>query len=390
MGVTLFRPNLFSCRFTHESSMQYQILLIAIVIPCAGLISNAQDRFSMEDFSTIEKIDIHFHLHTDNTDFVALTKRDRFSFLNIATQSGGAKVIEQKHRTIFLQYRAHPDRIAPVSSFAMAGWDEPGWQQQAIRFLDKTFEKGAVGVKIWKNIGMVFRDKNGKLVMVDDPRLDPIFDHIAKRGIVLMGHLGEPQCCWQPLEKMKTNSARTYYKNNPQYHMYLHPKMPSYQDQIDARDRMLAKHRNLPFLAAHLASIDWNVDDLARFLDRFPNAVTGIAARIGYLQYQSQQDRDKVIGFLNKYQDRLLYGTDRGIGPTTSIHEAYQKSKEQWLRDWRYFNTDEMVKVPDLDEPVQGLALSKSVVEKLYRINAQKLFPKSWGQAMKNAKRASR
>lgn len=336
------------------------------------------DTFSVDDYPNIQKVDIHFHLHSENTDFVALARRDRFSFLNIATQSAGAEIMRQKHKTVFLQYQANPDRIAAVSSFSMDGFDDVGWQERTIQFLDGTFEKGAVGVKIWKNIGMVVRDKNGKLVMIDDPRLDPIIEHIERQGIVLMGHLGEPKNCWLPLEEMTVNNDRSYFEGNPKYHMYLHPEMPTYQDQIDARDRMLSKHPKLKFLGAHLASLEWSVDEIAKFLDRFPNAVVGVAARLGQLQYQSQHDRDKVIAFLTKYQDRVLYGTDTGIGPQHSIPERYERTKQRWLRDWRYFNTDEMIRVPELDEPVQGLALPKQVVEKLYRENAHKLFPKSW------------
>lgn len=341
----------------------------------------SEESFSMDDFSKIEKIDIHFHLHSDNVDFVAMARRDRFGFLNIATQTAGPEVMEEKHRTVLLQHRANPDRVAAVSSFSMEGWDDPDWQQKTIRHLDNTFEKGAVGVKVWKNIGMVARDKSGKLIMIDDPKLDPIFDHLEKRGIVLMGHLGEPKNCWLPLDEMTVKNDRSYFQRNPQYHMHLHPEMPSYQEQIDARDRMLAKHPNLPFLGAHLASLEWSVDELATFLDRFPNAVVGMAARLGQLQYQSQRDRDKVIAFLKNYQDRVLYGTDTGVGPDSNIADRYEITKQKWLRDWRYFNTDEMIHVPELDDPVQGLALPKKVVEKIYRVNAHKLFPTSWGQS---------
>lgn len=366
-------------------SSSHAVFITATAVACSFLTCCGQEplsnRFSMGDFATVEKIDIHFHLHSENTDFVAMARRDRFSFLNIATPSAGPEVMAQKHRTVFLQFQANPDRVAPVSSFSTDGWDDPDWQQQTIRFLNETFAKGAVGVKVWKNIGMVDRDRHGQLIMIDDPQLDPIFDHLEKRGIVLVGHLGEPKNCWLPLAEMTVNNDRGYFKRNPQYHMYLHPEMPSYQQQIDARDRMLAKHMNLPFLAAHLASLEWSVDELAEFLDQFPNAVTGVAARLGQLQYQSQLDRDKVVAFLTKYQDRVLYGTDTGVGPGTPIQEKYEHTKRRWLRDWKYFNTDEMIEVPELDKPVRGLALPKHVVNKIYRINAQKLFPKSWGQS---------
>jgi len=77
----------------------------------------------------------------------------------------------------------------------------------------------------------------------------------------------------------------------------------------------------------------------------------------------------------------VLYGTDTGVGPTTPMPERYEQTKRRWLRDWKYFNTDETIKIPELDQPVYGLALPKHVVTKIYRTNAQKLFPKSWGQA---------
>jgi len=360
--------------------IQSLLVLVAIGLAqlCAVCMAQDSKHFSIDDYNSVEKIDIHFHIHTDITDFVSLAKRDRFRFLNMAVQTGNAKVMEHKHRTVFLQYQANPNRIVPVSSFSMVGWDKPDWQQNTIQHLDETIAKGAVGVKVWKNIGMVFRDKRGKLVMIDDPKFDPIFAHLKNKKIVVIGHLGEPKNCWLPLEEMTVNNDRSYFKKNPRYHMYLHPDMPSYQDQIAARDRMLAKNPDLPFLAAHLASLEWSVDELAKFLDRFPNAVAGMAARIGQLQYQSQQDREKVIAFLKKYQDRILYGTDTGIGPGSNSVAKHDATRKRWLADWKYFNTDQMVSVPELDEPVKGLALSKGVVEKLYRLNAQKLFPNSW------------
>lgn len=352
--------------------------LLWMVDQNVGLRAETREHFDAADFAAVEKIDIHFHLHSDDVRFMELAARDRFRILNIATQSAPADVMREKHRTIFLQYRAHPDRVAPVSSFAMTGWEDADWHDRTIRFLDQTFEQGAVGVKVWKNIGMSFRDRQGKLVMIDDDRLDPVFQHITRKGIVLMGHLGEPKNCWLPLEKMTVNNDRSYFRRNPQYHMFRLPEMPSYEEQIAARDRMLEKHPDLRFLAAHLASLEWSVDELAKFLDRFPNAVAGTAARLGQLQYQSHRDRDRVIDFLIKYQDRILYGSDSGVGPGTNSADRYAAIRDRWERDWRYFVTDEMITVPELDYPVRGLKLPKDVVEKIYRQNARKLFSRSW------------
>ena len=95
--------------------------------------------------------------------------------------------------------------------------------------------------------------------------------------------------------------------------MYRHPEFPSYEDQIVARDRMLEKHADLQFVGAHLGSLEWSVDELAKRLDRFPNMAVDMAARIPHLQVQSVKNWQKVHDFMIKYQDRLIYATDHGV-----------------------------------------------------------------------------
>ncbi len=335
----------------------------------------------MEDFYRVEKIDVHAHVYAETLDFVSLAKRDRFRFVNMAVWSDPSpRENLEKHRTVFLQFNADRDRTAPVVAFPLENWDKPDWSQQTIEYLDKAFKAGAVGVKVWKNIGMEFRDKDGKLIMIDDPKFYSVFAFIKKKKKVLLGHLGEPKNCWLPIKDMTTTNDRSYFQENPKYHMALHPEMPSYEQQIAARDRMLAKNPELVFVACHLASLEWSVDEIAKFLDRFPKAMVEVAARTGQLQFQSHRDRKRVIDFMVKYQDRILYGTDTGVDGNSNAVRIYQQTHEKWLRDWKYFNTDQTLSVPELDYPIQGLALPKEVVEKIYRVNALRTFPNSWGQ----------
>jgi hypothetical protein len=337
--------------------------------------------FSMEDYYRIEKTDVHAHIYSDELDFVSLAKRDRFRFVNMAVWSDPTPQENlEKHRTVFLQFNADRDRTAPVVAFSLENWDQPDWSEQTIQYLDKAFKQGAVGVKVWKNIGMEFRDKDGKLITIDNPKFDSVFAFMKAQHKVLLGHLGEPKNCWLPLNEMTTTNDRSYFQENPQYHMALHPEMPSYEQQIAVRDRMLAKNPDLVFVACHLASLEWNVDEVASFLDRFPQAMVEVAARTGQLQLQSHQNRRKVVDFFVKYQDRILYGTDTGVDRNSNSVLVYQKAHEKWLQDWKYFNTDQVLSVPELDYAIQGLALPKEVVEKIYRINALRTFPSSWGQ----------
>ncbi|MFK7738199.1 MAG: hypothetical protein AB8B50_19380, partial [Pirellulaceae bacterium] len=339
-----------------STALAASILLVSVG---ADTLAIAQEEYFAEsDFATIDKIDMHAHIHCESTDFVSLSKRDRFFFVNMAVWSNTDPLINAaKHRTTFLQYEADPTRTTPVVSFPLENWDDVDWQEKTIEYLRVQFSKGAVGVKIWKNIGMELRDENGRLVMVDDAQLDSVIRFIEAQGKVLLGHLGEPKNCWLPLEEMTTNNDRSYFEKNPKYHMARHPELPSYEQQITSRDRMLAKHPKLNFVGCHLASLEWSVDEMANFLNRFPQATIGVAARMGQLQYQSQRNREKVIRFLTKYQDRILYGTDTGIGPDDNAVAKYESTKARWLRDWKYFVTDREVSVPELDDPVQGLQL---------------------------------
>ena len=179
--------------------------------------------------------------------------------------------------------------------------------------------------------------------MLDDPAISPVGDKIQSLGLTLIGHLGEPHNCWLPLEQMTTDNDREYFKDHPQYHMYLHPEMPGYEDQIRARDNFVAAHPQLRFVGAHLGSLEYDVDRIAAFLDRFPNANVDMAARMSQVQYQSVRDLEKVRNFFIKYQDRLLYGTDLTLNPDAlqrrSGSEFKREAHDVWTRDWRYLAT---------------------------------------------------
>ena len=122
---------------------------------------------------------------------------------------------------------------------------------------------------------------------------------------------------------------------------------------MEARDRMLEKNPDLVFIGCHLASLEWDVDVLAEWLDRFPNTAVDMAARMGDLFYQTRDDHLKVRDFFIKYQDRLLYGTDiidRG-GDKESFHK---RMHETWTRDWEYIITDNKMTSHLIDVEFQG------------------------------------
>ena len=82
-----------------------------------------------------------------------------------------------------------------------------------------------------------------------------------------------------------------------------------------------------------------------------------------------------------KHQDRMAYGTDLIVEPTDTTEEAIEAARRRWRSDWTYFATDGEVEVRQLEEPVKGLQLPRTVVEKLYRLNAERFFGDPWGRS---------
>ena len=356
-------------------------LALSAALCAAPAGAQVEPRYTLADFDKVPKVDTHMHLHNPESGFIDAARRRNFKVLTINVDYPDFSTLDEQFRVAVALHTVFPTTVAFAGTFSADGFDTPGWLERTERRIDTAMQAGAAGIKVWKNFGMSVRDSQGKLVMLDDARLKPVFDYMEAKGITLLDHQGEPYNCWLPLDKMSVNNDREYFKAHPQYHMFLHPEMPSWQDQMAARDRMLDAHPKLHFVGMHMASLERDVDELAAFLDRYPGAVVDIAARIGQIQDQSQRDREKVRRFFIRYQDRLLYGTDEAQEPTQSGADMASTTEKVWREQWRYFTSDQTFKVHDLDKPVQGLALPRGVIDKLYRLNAERAFPGAWGTA---------
>jgi predicted TIM-barrel fold metal-dependent hydrolase len=333
--------------------------------------------YADQDFKKVAKIDAHVHIETDSPDFIQQAVADNFQLLTInwddPNESGDMTV---QQRIAIDQVKAFPGQVAYATTFSVRDFNKAGWKENTITYLKNSFANGAIAVKIYKVIGMDLKDKNGQWVMIDDPRFDPIIDFIERSNIPVIGHLGEPKNCWLPLDKMTIKGDKSYFGDNPEYFMYLHPEAPSYAEQIRARDHMLEKHPKLRFVGAHLGSLEWSVDALSETLDKFPNMAVDMAARIPHLQYQSKTDWQKVHDFMIAYQDRLLYGTDLMAEPTSDPSAMKKRMRETWISDWKFFVSNEEMTVSDFDGKFKGLNLPRKVIEKIYFENAKKWLPR--------------
>jgi predicted TIM-barrel fold metal-dependent hydrolase len=319
------------------------------------------------EFASFPKADVHVHLRTFDATFVQQAITDNFRLLSICVRSSSQDYIDEQFERAKYQTQKFPETVAFVTTFSMEEWGTENWQTKTIYKLKQDFDAGAIGVKVWKDIGMTFRDRSGKFIMIDDPVFDPVFDFIASENKIVVAHIGEPKNCWLPLDSMTVNNDRGYFKNHPEYHMYLHPEYPTYDEQIAARDHMLEKHPDLTVIGAHLGSLEWDVDELAKRLDRFPNFAVDMAARICHFQVQ---DRTKVRNFIQKYQDRLLYATDLGQNDDSDPVQLRERLHQTWYADWQYFATDTRLTSDAVNGSFQGLYLDNTTLKKIYYKNA--------------------
>jgi predicted TIM-barrel fold metal-dependent hydrolase len=362
----------------------------ALALPCAGAPAPApappsstdDTPYRTDDFTRVLKIDVHVHLHGDPTAFVARLHADGFRVLTINVDYPDFPALATQRAHAIALAAAHPADIAWAASFPVAGIDDPAWSARTIADLDAARTLGAVAVKVWKNIGMSAKDRDGRYLMLDDPRLDAVFDHLAAEGVVVLGHQGEPLNCWLPLAQMTIAGDRQYFAEHPEYHGLLHPEVPGRDAQLAARDARLRRTPGLRFVALHLASLEADVDELAAFLDRFPQASVDLAARLVHLELQSVHGRDRVRDFLVRYQDRVLYGTDLTQEPSDRGTAFAREADATWRDDWRFLATDAAMRSPEFPGAFRGLALPRGVVDKIYRLNALRVLgPRAWAGA---------
>jgi predicted TIM-barrel fold metal-dependent hydrolase len=361
-----------------------QIWRSVLLVGTAALIGAAAPErgYSEADFAKVAKFDAHVHANVNDPRFLEVAERDGFRMLSINVDYPDFPPVPEQATIAETMRKADP-RLQFATTFSMQGFGTPGWTERTIRTIDAAVARGAVAVKVWKNIGMVEKDAQGKRVFIDDPRFDGVMAHLERRKIPIIVHQGEPKNCWLPLDQMTTENDRAYFSAHPEYYMYLHPEEPSYEALMAARDRFAARHPKLAFDGAHMASLEWSVDELARFLDRHPSAVVDLAARMSNLQAQSVADRARVRNFFIRYQDRILYGTDLTDSPPDPAARAQnppatndfaREADRVWRNDWRYLATPLSQRVDAIKADAQGLGLPRGVIDKIYSKNAKRFF----------------
>lgn len=326
----------------------------------------------LQQFAALDPIDAHTHVFADNAEFYPMLSKLHMHVLDIlvvddtnASRNSLSKETEEAWELVD-KSNGH---VAVCTTFDPYEFNQAGFAQSTIRQINREFDKGAVAVKIWKNIGMEIKDTTGQYLLPDAPVFEPIYRDIAAHNKTLITHLADPNSAWEPPNH--DPFASQYFKNNPQWYMYGRPHPASKERILKARDHILEENPSLRVVGAHLGSMEDDFKQLGQHLDRYPNFAVDLAGRIPRIMLQP---RPQMIAFIARYQDRLIYGTDLEIGfGETGVSETGAKWEDTYARDWRFLATDDVLQVRG--HAVQGLALPQSILRKLYHENALHWFP---------------
>lgn len=273
---------------------------------------------------------------------------------------------------------AHPGRFAVFAGLAYDAWrTEPAFGELEAERLRDAAARGARGLKVWKHLGLVARDPAGRLVAVDDPRLDPLWRTAGELDLPVTIHVADPIAFFEPLGP--ENERWEELQENPDWHFWPvrdpdrmddpdAPGMPSFDALLAGLDRVLARHPETTFIGAHVGCAAEDLALVSGMLERHPRYRVDIAARLGELGRQPYTAR----AFFLRWQDRILYGTDHPTDPAD--HRLHARFLETWDESFDY----------GLDDPpgqgrwrIHGLGLPDEVLHKVYAENARRII--RWG-----------
>ncbi|HYO13909.1 MAG TPA: amidohydrolase family protein [Thermoanaerobaculia bacterium] len=306
-------------------------------------------------------VDVHSHQRArDMTAEKAAELVAAMDGLNMAVMvnlSGGSGENFQKGQTNLVE--RHPKRFVQFASVDFDKIAEPGFGENAARQLEADVKNGARGLKVFKNLGMFVKDKDGRRVPTDDPRIDPVWAKCAELGIPVLIHTGEPVAFWEPMDRF--NERWLELKQFPNRRRDS-PEFASFEQTMKEQHNVFRKHPKTIFINAHLGWLGNDLGRLGRLMDEMPNMHTEIGAVLHELGRQPRFARE----FLIRYQDRVLFGKDSWAPEEYPYYFRTLETADEYFPYYRKRHAFWRL---------YGLDLPDEVLRKIYYQNALRIIP---------------
>ncbi|MDX1666267.1 MAG: amidohydrolase family protein [Saprospiraceae bacterium] len=305
-------------------------------------------------------IDVHSHhwrMATMDLDLL-IAQMDSLNMAIIVNLSGrGGEELQAMMENV--KKHGYENRIAIFTNVDFDGFGTPGWTEKAVQRLEEDVRNGAVGLKIYKSLGMYNEDAEGERIAVDDPRIDPIWAKCGELGIPVLIHSADPKPFWEPHDannerwlELKLRPRRKRGDDNP----------APWQQIIEEQHNLFKKHSNTTFINAHFGWYANNLQKLDSLLVEIPNMYVEFGAVIAELGRQPRNARR----FFEKYQDRILFGKDSYRPNEYATYFRVLETADEYFPYYKRYHAFWRM---------YGLDLPEEVLKKIYFENALKIIP---------------
>jgi hypothetical protein len=237
--------------------------------------------------------------------------------------------------------------------------DDKDFAENNVSIIKDAVNQGAIGLKVYKNLGLNLKDNSGERVKVDDKRLNPIWEVCGELKIPVLIHSGEPSPFFDPIDKY--NERWLHARQKPA--SFRSPdEYPSFEVVMQEQYNMFESNPNTIFINAHLGWYGNDLDKLSEQLDNLPNVYTEIGAVIAELGRQPIRAKK----FFVEHQDRVLFGKDTYRKSEYNVYFRILETSDEYFDYYRKRHAH---------WKMYGLNLPDSILKKLYYKNALKLFP---------------
>lgn len=312
-------------------------------------------------------IDVHNHLpvgeeRVAGLDIAELVREMDFVGVEAIVNLSGGYGDTLKRRIEALD-GAHPGRFYTFCNVNWTGLGEPGWADRAVAQIRDDVAAGARGLKIFKRLGLQWRDTDGRLVMPDDERIADIWEAAGDLGVPVLIHTADPVAFFRPLDRF--NERWDELHRHPDWHFY-GPEFPAFEELIASLYRMIETHPRTQFITAHVGCYPENLRFVSEMLDAHPNLFTDFSARIAELGRAPYSAREWFV----RYPDRILFGTDQR--PRPEVYQTHYRFLE--TRDEYFPYSPGEATGHQGRWRIYGVYLPDDVLRKVYRENAIRLL----------------
>lgn len=141
-----------------------------------------------------------------------------------ATAAGDASDVQTKLRNTAAVSASSDNTLPWAATFDARGCEDADFAERTIASIQRCFNQGAIGVKVWKNVGLGIRTKSGGCLLPDHPALMLIYEAIHKAGKTLLVHVAGTSGGWMPIDSK--NPEYRYYQQHPEWNLYGRPGAP--------------------------------------------------------------------------------------------------------------------------------------------------------------------